>query len=58
MDLERPVKGWEQYDCVRTYAGPPADGGSPAASAGDRNPIADDRNPIADAINDALRRNQ
>jgi len=55
VDLERPVKGWEQYDCVRTYAGPPAAGGSPAASAGDRNPITDDRNPIADAINDALR---
>jgi hypothetical protein len=48
VDLERAVKGWEQYDCVRKYVGQPADGGSPAASAGDRNPI-------ADAINEALR---
>jgi TRAP transporter TAXI family solute receptor len=48
VDLERAVKGWERYDCVRKYAGQPADAGSPAASAGDRNPI-------ADAINDALR---
>ena len=48
VDLGRAVKGWEQYDCVRKYAGQPADTGSPAASAGDRNPI-------ADAINDALR---
>jgi TRAP transporter TAXI family solute receptor len=47
VDLERAVKGWEQYDCVRKYAGQPADAGSPAASTGDRNPI-------ADAIKDAL----
>jgi TRAP transporter TAXI family solute receptor len=48
VDLERSVKGWEQYDCVRKYVGRPDDGDSPAASAGDRNPV-------ADAINDALR---
>jgi uncharacterized protein len=49
VDLAQPVKGWEQYDCVRKYAGPPEDGGSPSASAGERNPI-------ADAIKDALDR--
>ena len=47
--LDQPVKGWEQYDCVRKYVGQPADGGSPAASAGERNPI-------ADAIKEALER--
>ena len=42
VDLQAPVKGWEQYDCVRKYVGkPPDDGGSPAASAGERNPVAD-----------------
>jgi TRAP transporter TAXI family solute receptor len=49
VDLERPVKGWQQYDCVRKSVGRPADGESPAASAGERNPI-------ADAINDALQK--
>ena len=47
VDLERPVTGWEQYDCVRKYVGQPANGGSPAASGGERNPI-------ADAIKEAL----
>jgi TRAP transporter TAXI family solute receptor len=42
VNLEAPVKGWEQYDCVRKYVGkPPADGGSPAASAAERNPVVD-----------------
>ena len=49
VDLAQPVKGWEQYDCVRKYVGRPTDDGSPAASARDRNPI-------ADAIKDALER--
>ena len=49
VDLEQPIKGWEQYDCVRKYAGQPPDSGSPAASAGERNPI-------ADAIKEALDR--
>ena len=49
VNLEQPVRGWEQYDCVRKYVSQPTDGGSPAASAGERNPI-------ADAIKDALDR--
>jgi TRAP transporter TAXI family solute receptor len=51
VDLEAPLKGWEQYDCVRKYAGPRPPGADedPAASAGERNPI-------ADAINEALDR--
>ena len=52
VELETPLKGWEQYECVRKYVGTrPADaeGENPAASAGERNPI-------ADAIKDALDR--
>jgi TRAP transporter TAXI family solute receptor len=49
VNLDAPVEGWEQYDCVRKYVGQPPDAGSPAASTGERNPI-------ADAINDALRK--
>jgi uncharacterized protein len=43
VNIEQPLKGWEQYDCVRKYVGkPPADGEtSPAASAIERNPVAD-----------------
>jgi uncharacterized protein len=48
IDLDYQVKGWEQYDCVRTYlARSPSDGAAPAASP-------DTRNPIADAIKGVL----
>jgi TRAP transporter TAXI family solute receptor len=47
VDLEQPVAGWEQYDCVQKYVGQAAKGGAPSASAGERNPI-------ADAIKEAL----
>ena len=49
VDLAQPIKGWEQYDCVRKYVRQPPVTDSPAASTGDRNPI-------ADAIKDALER--
>jgi TRAP transporter TAXI family solute receptor len=48
VDLQRPVKGLQPYDCVRSYADRPAD--APAASTGERQ-----HNPIEDAIEKALR---
>jgi hypothetical protein len=51
VDLERPVAGWQQYDCVRKYVGKPAKDGNPSASAAERNPI-------VDAINEALEKNR
>jgi TRAP transporter TAXI family solute receptor len=42
VDLASPLKGWEQYHCVRKYLGKPLrDGSDPAASPGQRNPVAD-----------------
>jgi uncharacterized protein len=41
VDLDSPVKGWEQYDCVRKHVRTPPEGDSPAASTAERNPIAD-----------------
>jgi TRAP transporter TAXI family solute receptor len=35
VDLQRPVKGWQQYNCVRDYID------SPAATVIDRHPITD-----------------
>jgi TRAP transporter TAXI family solute receptor len=48
VDLNYPLRGWEQYDCVRKYLGKPvaATGGSPTSkSAG---------NPVFDAIKGVL----
>ncbi|HTX54519.1 MAG TPA: TAXI family TRAP transporter solute-binding subunit [Candidatus Baltobacteraceae bacterium] len=46
VDLAAPLKGWEQYECVRKYLKQP---GQPAAKAS--RPSA---NPVMDAIKDAL----
>jgi len=48
VDLNYPLRGWEQYDCVRKYLGKPVAGtasGSPTRSAG---------NPVFDAIKGVL----
>ena len=48
VDLNYPLRGWEQYDCVRKYLGKPVAGavsGSPTRSAG---------NPVFDAIKSVL----
>jgi uncharacterized protein len=45
VDLEYPLRGWEQYDCVRKYLGKPARTATePPAS----------ENPVMDAIKEAL----
>jgi hypothetical protein len=46
VDLEYPLKGWEQYDCVRKYLRKPgrASAERPASGA----------NPVLDAIKEAL----
>jgi TRAP transporter TAXI family solute receptor len=41
VDLSAPLRGWEQYDCVRKYVGKPAEAESPAASTAERNPVSD-----------------
>jgi TRAP transporter TAXI family solute receptor len=42
VDLEAPLKGWEQYECVRKYArAQSGDEESPAASTAEPNPIAE-----------------
>jgi TRAP transporter TAXI family solute receptor len=48
VDLNYPLRGWEQYDCVRKYLGKPvaATGGSPAGKPGG--------NPVFDAIKGVL----
>jgi uncharacterized protein len=48
VDLEFPLRGWEQYDCVRRALGKPA---SPAAKTATGSGSA---NPVADAIKNAL----
>ena len=40
VDLDAPLKGWEQHDCVRKHVRK-TDGESPAASTAERNPVAD-----------------
>jgi len=44
VDLEYPLRGWEQYDCVRKYLGKPASPSVRQAS----------ENPVMDAIKEAL----
>ena len=46
VDLEYPLKGWEQYDCVRKYLGKPAE------SRGVARPTT--VNPVMDAIKNIL----
>jgi hypothetical protein len=46
VDLNFPLRGWDQYDCVRKYLGKPVTVRAPS-------PLAD-ANPIMDAIKDAL----
>jgi len=48
VDLNYPLRGWEQYDCVRKYLGKPvaATGGSPTGKLGG--------NPVFDAIKGVL----
>jgi len=46
VDLEYPLKGWEQYDCVRKYTQKPGKTGPAKAKAA--------TNPVLDAIKDML----
>jgi TRAP transporter TAXI family solute receptor len=46
VDLEYPLKGWEQYDCVRKYLGKPIQGAARSRSA--------DVNPVMEAIKEML----
>jgi TRAP transporter TAXI family solute receptor len=46
VDLNYPLKGWEQYDCVRKYLGKPSQGATRARAV--------DSNPVMDAIKDML----
>ena len=42
VDLDVPLDGWEQYDCVQKYLGKHSGSGSnPSASPGERNPVAE-----------------
>ncbi len=41
VDLEYPLKGWEQYDCVRRYLGGRAAPASTAATSASGNPVMD-----------------
>jgi hypothetical protein len=47
VDLNFPLKGWEQYECVRKYLKKPA---APSASRSPKSAV----NPVLDAIKDAL----
>lgn len=47
VDLDVPLEGWDQHDCVRKYLGTQAEESSPSASTADRNPV-------AEAIKEAL----
>jgi uncharacterized protein len=47
VDLNYPLKGWEQYECVRRYLKKPA---RPATGRSDKSSI----NPVLDAIKDVL----
>jgi TRAP transporter TAXI family solute receptor len=46
VDLDYPLKGWEQYDCVRRYLGKPAPGAAGPRSA--------DINPVMEAVKQML----
>jgi len=46
VDLNFPLKGWEQYDCVRKYLGKPGEPTTAARAAGS--------NPVMDAIKQIL----
>jgi hypothetical protein len=46
VDLSFPLKGWEQYDCVRKFLGKPADASRVTK------PV--DENPIMDAVKQIL----
>jgi TRAP transporter TAXI family solute receptor len=48
VDLDYPLKGWEQYDCVRRYLRKPI----PTATR----PRSGETNPVVDAIKDMLSR--
>lgn len=48
VDLDFPLKGWEQYDCVQKYVRKP--GSAPAATAAKSR----DENPVLDAIKQIL----
>jgi uncharacterized protein len=48
VDLNYPLRGWEQYDCVRKYLG------KPTASAGGTSPAKPGGNPVFDAIKGVL----
>lgn len=50
VNLETPLKGWEQYDCVRKYVDR-----NPAARAAATAKRGGDVNPVMDAIKDMLR---
>jgi uncharacterized protein len=42
VDLDFPLSGWDQYDCVRKYLAPQTTpGASPRATPASRNPVAD-----------------
>jgi uncharacterized protein len=41
VDLNFPLKGWDQYDCVRKYLGKPAAAARPAAKSAEENPVID-----------------
>jgi hypothetical protein len=45
VDLDAPLKGWEQYDCVAKYTRKPA---RPTAAKGS------DGNPVLDALKEML----
>ena len=47
VDLDFPLKGWEQYDCVQKYVRRP---GAPAATAAK----AKNENPVLDALKQML----
>ena len=46
VDLNFPLKGWEQYDCVRKYLGKPGEPTTTTRSSGS--------NPVMDAIKQIL----
>ena len=50
VNLETPLKGWEQYDCVRKYVDK-----SPAAARAAAPRRGGEMNPVMDAIKDMLR---
>jgi hypothetical protein len=41
VDLEYPLRGWEQYDCVRKYLGKPAEARKPGTRPTTANPVMD-----------------